>query len=51
MIDRKSLQSHVDLGRRVYTSKGSTINDLGAGPEEIEKKKIFDASSQGKFFF
>ena len=30
--------------------KGSTINDLGAGPEEIEKIFFFDASSPGNFF-
>ncbi len=28
--------------------KGTTINDLGGGPEEIEKKKIFEALLQEK---
>ncbi len=28
--------------------KGTTINDLGGGPEEIEKKKIFEALFQEK---
>ncbi len=28
--------------------KGTTINDLGGGPEEIEKKKILEALLQEK---
>ncbi len=30
--------------------KGSTINDLGGGPEKIEKKKISTTLLQGKKF-
>ncbi len=30
----------------VRGSKGATINDLGEGPEEIEKKKISEALPQ-----
>ncbi len=30
------------------SNKGTTINDLGAGPEEIEKKKKFGDLSPGK---
>ncbi len=29
-------------------AKGMTINDLGVGPKEIEKKKFFEGARPGK---
>ncbi len=32
----------------MVNTKGSTINDLGVGLEEIEKKKFFEGARPGK---
>ncbi len=41
----RSTQSHFI---RNFKCKGTTINDLGRGPEEIERKKISEVLLQGK---